>query len=443
MRLLNKIESYKYVISTSMFVLLFAFPIMRNALQSITVISFITISILFYYKNASIKLCKKNIWKNYLILTGFFWFSIITFIWTKNKDLFLNELQPTILIGILPFVILFIHPPIKEKQKQCAYLVFTLSLLAYLLHWFNYHIEGVSIYQEIILKEAPVRDLSIVDQLIYLKNHSYKTWVGGVAARGQDLLGYNSFFKHYTYVSSYFLFGIILSIYLLIKSKSIIIKTITIINTIFFLFLFSYLASKINILLLFLCLLSLLFFLKKRYVVIFICFLFILSFLGKNKITESFQSISSWTFFEEKDNNLDEKIIIDYKRNLIYKCGLEEIRKNYTLGIGLGDVQNYYNNCLAEKKFNINDEYNSHSQLLHFILVGGILNGVLFITAFLFLFKKAKTQKLLLLFFFTLIIFFNCLFENYLSRIYGVLFFTLFISIIPKWNLNEISKTRI
>lgn len=437
MQIINKIENYKYVVSSFLFIVLFSFPIMRNAVQSISLISFIVISIIFYYKDIRFKLKNISIWKRYLILTGFFWFSIISFFWTENKDLFINELQPTILIGVLPFVVLFIHPTIREKEKKYAYLLFIITLFVYLILWFEYHVEGISIYQEIILKESPIRDLSFTDQLKYLKNHSYQTWVGGVAERGQKLLGYNSFFKHSAYVSSYFLFGTVLSIYLFIKSNSLITRVFLAISTVTFLLFVVYLFSKINILLLSFFLFIAIFFLKKKQIIIIIILLITLGFLGKQRIINKIENIKSWEFFEKKDNNLDRNIVIDYKRAKIYECAILEISENYILGIGLGDVQKYYNNCLLKKGIDRSIEYNSHSQLLHFFLVGGILNVMFFIMAFMFLLIKSIKEKHILLFLFVLLIIANSIFENYLSRVYGVLFFTLFISLLPTWNINK------
>ena len=230
MKLVSYIKANKYIISSLLFSILFLFPIMRNAVQSISLIVFLLVSVLFYYKTFLVRVKDRNIWKTYGILTGFFWFSVLTFLWTTDKVFFLNEIRPSIAIAFIPFIILFFHPPLTQKSKQLTILFFLVSLIIYAIFWFFHHIEGISMYQEIIAKESPIRDESFIDQLLYLKSKSYKVWVGGVSDRGYDLLGKNSFFSHSNYISSYYVFGFILSIYTFVKSKNIFHKIISIIT---------------------------------------------------------------------------------------------------------------------------------------------------------------------------------------------------------------------
>ncbi|WP_430410907.1 O-antigen ligase family protein [Kordia sp.] len=440
--ILNRINEQRYLISSTLFGILFMFPIMRNAVQSISLMTFLGVSVLFYHKTFLVRIKDRKLWKIYGILTGFFWFSVLTFLWTTDKVFFFNELRPSIAIALVPFVILFFHPTLTQKRKQLAIILFLVSLIIYAFLWFFHHVEGISIYQEIIAKESPLRDESFIQQLIYFKDNSFKVWIGGVSERGYELLGKNSFFSHSNYISSYYLFGYILAIYTLIKSRKILYNVIAVIALLFSLLFLFYLASKLNVFLFVVFSFGIAFYLLKttKFRLAFIALIIAIGIFNKSKIMTTYAEIKQWELIEKTDNNLDEKIFMDYKRTKIYTCALEKLRTNYWFGVGLGDIQNYLDDCLMTQNhnnpnFDVTIEYNSHSQFLHFALVGGILNFLLFLGFFIYLFYSSYLQKNKLLFIFTFLIFASCFFENYLSRIYGVLFFILFITMLPNWSL--------
>lgn len=417
---------------------------MRNAVQSISLLVFALISVLFYHKTFIVRVQDRKVWKTYGIITGFFWFSALTILWTTDKIFYLNEIRPSIAIGFIPFIILFFHPPLTQKSKQLAIVFFLISLVIYAFLWFFHHIEGISIYQEIIAKESPIRDESFIDQLLYLKSKSYKVWVGGVADRGYELLGKNSFFSHSNYISSYYVFGFVLAVYTFIKSKKIFYKILAVITAILSIVFLGYLLSKLNILMFLISIfLLVLYFLKKRtHQLIFLGAILMVGVFNISKINTQFDKLKQWDVFEKTDNNMDGKIFLDYKRTKIYSCALQKLKDNYIFGIGLGDIQGYLDDCLVRENknnpnFDITKEYNSHSQFIHFALVGGILNFVLFCGFFVFLFRQSYKQENRLFFFFVLLIFVSCFFENYLSRIYGVLYVVLFIMLLPNWDVLQ------
>lgn len=438
------IKTNMYTITSLLFCIMFLFPIMRNAVQSITLIAFLSISVLFYHKNFLTRIKNRNLWKNYGILTGFFWFSALTFFWTDDKFFFFNELRPSIAIAFVPFVMLFFHPKLLQKTKELAIVLFLISLIIYAFLWFFHHVEGISIYQEIISKESPLRDESIVSQIRYFLNRNYKYQIGGLSIRGYELLGKNSFFSHSNYISSYYLFGFILSVHMLFRSNTYIYRLIAITTFgISILFLY-YLSSKLNILLFGVFVFGIIvYFLKTTKLrIIFFGILIITYFVNRQIIVEKFNELQNWEVFEKQDNNMDGKIVLDYKRTKIYTCTLHQIKEHYLLGIGLGDVQRSLDVCLAE--FNLSNpfgnglkEYNTHSQFLHFAIVGGIPNFVLFLGVFIYLILVAFRQKNKLLLTFTLIVLTNCFFENYISRVYGVLFFVLFSMALQNFNIIE------
>ncbi|HKL07779.1 MAG TPA: O-antigen ligase family protein [Bacteroidales bacterium] len=112
----------------------------------------------------------------------------------------------------------------------------------------------------------------------------------------------------------------------------------------------------------------------------------------------------------------------------LWKSGVEVFQENYLWGVGIGDINNemiekyrQYNLSVALRK-----NYNLHNQYLESALglgVGGLL--ILFLW-FLLLLIYAINTKDFLLFFFTLIVYINFMFESMLNSIAGVSFFTFF-----------------
>jgi hypothetical protein len=112
---------------------------------------------------------------------------------------------------------------------------------------------------------------------------------------------------------------------------------------------------------------------------------------------------------------------------------VEISKDNLVYGVGLGDIIPMLNEKLNSPTnafiFGYNPQFNSHSDYLKFLLAGGIFNLFLFFgsIAYLFYISIIKSQNLFVCF--LVIIFVNGLFECYLSRFWGALFYSFFISI--------------
>lgn len=123
----------------------------------------------------------------------------------------------------------------------------------------------------------------------------------------------------------------------------------------------------------------------------------------------------------------------------IWNCGLEILNENSIwFGVGSGNVQALLNECyksnfLTRPYF---DTYNIHNEYLLIILRNGVFGILSWLTMLLYAFiKSLKTQNLLSVVF--LVNFSICLFtEVYLHRIWGVLFFGAFYSLLIVLGLN-------
>ncbi|AXT18585.1 hypothetical protein D7030_06925 [Flavobacteriaceae bacterium AU392] len=415
------------------------FPVFNTAPQSIVFIVFLISSIFFYKNTFFVRINNRNLWKTYFLITGFIWFSAITFFWSDDKVVFLKEIRPTIAIFIIPFIFLFFIPNLKQKDKLKIYLGFIICMVIYSFMWFHHHVEGVSIYQEKVLNEIPIRDFSLIDKLNYFKLKTYKGWISGIANRGNEI-GDNSFFKHYTYISAYLITSILLCI-VLIKNElnKLKIVFISILISYFLIFLI-YLPSAVNKAFLFFVFLFAVFQLiksNKWRIIVFLCFLFLGGLAYKERIIRLYKDLDKWEIVSERYRNYDGRRVIDYLRYTIMNCSFEKIKEYPLVGIGLGDYQKHLSECLVESdpknQINHNQEYNTHSQYLHYLLIGGVINITLFLVCILFFVTKAIKSKNTLLFLFMLLMFLNFGFESYLNRIWGVLFFVLFSMIIPNW----------
>lgn len=441
MKILKKATINRYNITCGLFAVLFLFPIMPNVAQSISFFSFVGLSIFFYKNNVKTFIRNKKRVTLYLILTGFYWLIVISFFWSNNLDRYIKEIRPSILLGLFPFVLLFFHPSINGVKLKLSLRFFVFGLIVYLMFWFFHHVEGISIYQEISAKESPIRDENFINQIKYFIERNYRTGIGGRSLRGHQYNGGTSFFVHSTYISTYYLLGIISCIKLYSK-ESIIIKLSLVILTALFSFFIIYLSSKIVLLLLVFVLTFTFFKMKNQKIKFFVLgAILVLVSYKFSYVKSKFKNLISYRLVEEKENIIDESGFLDLKRVKIYECALEENKGFFLFGLGIGDVQAKINSCLTSKYPNqYKTNYNPHSQPLHYFLAAGIFSVALFIFSFLFFFfwffNKGNWFGVLIVMVFLGV----SIFESFLSRIYGVLPFVLFIGLSVNNEIKNITK---
>jgi len=117
-------------------------------------------------------------------------------------------------------------------------------------------------------------------------------------------------------------------------------------------------------------------------------------------------------------------------------------------GYGIGSVQDNLNQCyktqLRTNKdqrffYPLKESHNSHNQYINMYLSGGIIALLLFLLMLYYNFRQAYINKDDLYLIFILLIGFTLIFENFFSRINGVLFFSLLNSL---FLLNKIQQNK-
>jgi hypothetical protein len=254
--LLLKNNSYKDNITLFLLCLLAMFPILPPAAQSISLASFCLISIIFYSDNfiLNLKNSKKIYW--FFVFTGYYIFSLLSYFWSENKIQFWNEIQPNLVLLLLPFVFIFF---IKFSNEKLKIIVFfhLVSLCIYAILWIFKLIESIQFYHLNINDSYSVYKLDgiqideienkfslfvVIVKNFFLKFKSYSNVLFEV-----QNIQHNDFFQyHHAYISSLYLNGILL----VFTYKAYMKKLVHICLLLFFSFFVLYLGSKVNVILL-------------------------------------------------------------------------------------------------------------------------------------------------------------------------------------------------
>jgi O-antigen ligase len=123
-------------------------------------------------------------------------------------------------------------------------------------------------------------------------------------------------------------------------------------------------------------------------------------------------------------------------RILSWDAALEVINNNWILGVGEGKKEEAIVAAYEKKgyAFPAQEKFNSHNQYLDFLLGGGVIGLGIFVIGLSVLFVQSMRESNFLLNSFLMIFSFNALFENLLSRYWGLIFFSLFITLLGQRN---------
>jgi len=118
-------------------------------------------------------------------------------------------------------------------------------------------------------------------------------------------------------------------------------------------------------------------------------------------------------------------------RILSWDASLEIIKDNWLWGVGEGNKDEALMEVYIRKGYIIpaKEILNSHNQYLDFLIGGGLIGLGLSMTGMIQLFVRSIRERDFPLLAFLLIFSFNALFENLLARYWGILFFSVFVSL--------------
>lgn len=421
-------EEKKLKISGLFLVSLSFFPVLRPALQSILIISFCVVSIVFYHKNFLKRVSNKKVVFAFLLFTGYYLWHLVSSFWSEETVDALADAQSNIILLLFPLVFLFFHPQLDKDTTKRVQLIFVLAMLGYLFLWYRSYLIGVSHYQILKLDELPIKEYSFFEQIAYFITEGFY-WISGSSIRGYRMAEEEiKLFVHHNYIASYFVLAFYASLNLIFGAKNIKIKIILAIPAVLFLGIIFYLPSKMNQLVLLMALPVFTYYLlgKRMALSLILLGLIASSFLFYNNRDK----ITSIKFIEKENLISKEVAIIDFYRYHVYNCILKKTPKSFLFGMGKGDVQPYLNSCLPDEEWpglsEEEREYNTHSQLLSYLVSGGIIGLFLCIALWIKLFSLALNRNRVMLIILLMTIFANIVFENYLARVWGSFIFVFF-----------------
>ena len=432
--MIKKIKSNKEKISATLLVILAFFPVYRPALQSITLITFSLFSIVFYFSNFKKRIKVKQNNLAFFYITGFLFWALLSVLWSTNKSNLFHEIQPSLILLLFPIVIIYFHPKITKQLRIIVFIAFIISNLILSFYLYSFLELGtarwMSFYKrDIFLYESN----SIIDKLKYLKQITYK-WS----------FAYGNFMEvskrdfHKAYTSSGFLISIALSLFLIFKIKiKLLIKVILVIIILYFSVWLLYMKSIVNLIAYSSFVLFIILELKSKKTKLTVTsVLVITAIISIFLLKDNWKTVLKQKYFfqEEYTPMSDEGYIIDYERTKIYRATYALLSKPQTflLGVGYADCEITLNKKLDKYPVFLKGNWNTHSEFLHFWLSGGVINLLLLLLFFAFIIYKSLKEKNTLLLCIVTIIFFNVIFENYLSRVLGAYIVAFFVCILPK-----------
>ncbi|WP_456867481.1 O-antigen ligase family protein [Galbibacter sp. BG1] len=409
-------------------ILLSLYPIMPEALFSITSILFLLTSLLVYKSNF---IFNYNIYgaKPLIVNTGFYFLIIFSCLYSENWLQALSSLQPTILLLLFPFIIIYFFPPIEDSLFRLFSIGYIVSNVILFCYFFYILIDGMYID-----RFPKLWDKNLFEKVKILWAYPYEFTISK-SYKHLNVL-YES---HKVYLSLNFVLSILLATKIIAENKNYVIKVLLI-----------FVASVLGVFIVY----------TQAIVVIFtlVLLLLVYPFVNFNKIVFKIVYLISLiscmllllnnNYFDSfKNKNSDSiELLIKYfetgeltkgidTRAYIYDCSLRLIKNNFLTGYGVGDVQSKLNSCYQRNNYTVavynslGKDINSHNYYFHLLLSGGFLCLSLFLYLLINNFYKASIKKNFTYLVFIIIISVNLFTENLLVRINGVAAFAIFNSL--------------
>jgi hypothetical protein len=385
-------------------IILSFFPIFPFFLVSLSVIAYVLLALLSKFVS------KRNFQKrDYTIISLhilFYLLLIIRLFFTDNFIEGFQHLQPSLSLLAFPIVWFISSTSLSNKERDNILKCFTLSsfILALLILFFSIYI-AFTTNKEFIIYYEEIKYLDI----------------------------------HPNYVALYFL-AAILFLYLTLNKRSRKVKVISQLFIFFFIAMILALSSRIVIILLVIIGLFELFKrikapLNKKIIILLVSFIILVS---------STLLIKPLHKKLKETINLNE-LVLPYKkfptstqiRLGIYECAFPIIKKNWLVGTGGINFEREINACYESYNNYQKINYNSHNYYLYLIGSAGIFCLILFLVLLFYHFKRAIYHKDFFYGYILLALVITLFTENFLSRVYGVVFIMFFLTVFMKSTIQE------
>lgn len=380
------------------------FPIFPFFIVSLSIFAYVGLILMSKFFH------KKHVTNKHSVIISlhilFYFLLIVRLFFTDNLSDGLNHLQPSLSLIVFPIIWLISNTSLNKIQRDNILKCFTLSSLILALY-----ILFFSIYYAFTTSG---------EYIIYFKEVKYL-----------DI--------HPSYVSLYFL-AAILFLFLTFDKRNRKIKVISLLMMIFFVFMILAFSSRNAIVILiivgtFELFKRIQFSLQKKLIILTISFSILLSavFLLRPLYKKIIETINPSEF------------VLPYKkfptstqiRLGIYDCSFPIIKENWLTGKGGINFERDINTCYEKYKNYDTINYNSHNYYLYLIGSSGIFCLMFFLGLLFFHFKKALYCRDFFYLYILLALVITLLTENFLSRVYGVVFTMFFLTVFLKSNIQQ------
>lgn len=418
---------------------LFLFPILPNAVQTIAIILFALTTL-----KVNKKFFKTNLrilgWKPLLINSGWYLLLCLTLFYSDSIEKgSVYILRGISLIGI-PLLVFYFFPKLTQRQMKFAFSFFIIAHLV--LFFFIYHriIAGIDTIGYINEQGLRIRGLASENWL-----SQFKIFIKMPFSVSRYYLNENevsTFFLHKAYLSMGYLWCVCLMAYDIVNFKrSTFVIVFSVLIVILFLLAVIYFTSVPNLFLLVVLMsLAIIFFLKRLkhkivFLFLFATMIYLFSqtetfkhkILGDERLVKGVVETKKLFHSFVSGHELDGSNI----RGQVWQCAYQAIGESFFWGYGVGSEGKVLKDCYDSSGCKSCSEYvfNAHNQFATMMLNGGVLLLLAFLIALgqaMLLSIKSKSYLFML---FLLLFTVNLMGESMLVRIHGILFYTLFGSV--------------
>lgn len=423
---------------------LFVYPILPHAIQSITIIALTTLSVVTYADAIKNNLTRLSV-KPFLWFSGWFLVLMLTVLYSEDVNEGIKRITRGVNFVIIPFLFLYILPEIPYKKQKILSNLFVFAHVLLLCFLVYKTFEGVDrigyrdssgrlikgLFDENIFKQV-----AIVFQMPFYLSRYYI-----------DENNITTFFIHKVYLSIGLVFSVFLMVNKFIKEKmSLIHKLLWGVLIVIFIVAIVYFTSLPNILMILVLPAFIFMNLKHKKHKVIMAMLAVITIgttFTKPLYTKIYEDKRLLTDALEAKNMLlsiiDDKPYVEGTniRLEVWRCAYKQISKQWLFGYGIGDEEAILHNCYISKNCKDCLGLNSHNYYASLLLMSGVVGLVLFIISLLYAIKLAiKTDNYLLIMFIILCAI-NLISENLFVRIHGVLFYSIIGSYMLAISLNK------
>ncbi len=415
--------------------LLFAFPALPNALQSIVFGLFLTICLVNFYQNKQISFFESKNYAALFFLSTYYIFFLGTYFYPTNYHFSAEYIQPSFLLLLAPLVLLFSSWIQDNKMNKIVVWVFTICCFWSFYLLYAYWVEGIALSYKYYRSDVDFTDYTHIPDWKYILNSSTE-FLNSLAEWGFYREGIKiELNTHHTFLSAVYTFNVVLVLANINNNTRYYEKIMFLTVLMGLSFIIYFLESKVNIICLFVILVSGLFYYLYQYLsqtfrYIFGSILIAIVFTGSYYLNKN---------KNEFIHQIESRKRIEPARKKLYSVLYNEVKQKPILGYGANNVKPLLDSVVKKDssnyffRFNVPTYYQSpHSQVLFSMLSGGYVQLGLFLIMFAFLVFVFISRGNIFGLHLLLIVGVNCVFDDFLNRAWGVYLFLL--GLVYFWN---------